>query len=70
MSAPRAYLSFVVFDDGHPADAIDALGMPQGEQWVVGLFAFALGDFLGNVVVHVLPQCCNYQHDCIRYTKN
>jgi hypothetical protein len=52
MPHPRADLFLVVFDDRHPADAVDALRMPQGKQRVVGLLAFALGDFIGDVVVH------------------
>ena len=52
MSAPRADLSFVVFDDRHPANAVDALCVPQGEHRVVGLLALALSDFLGDVIVH------------------
>ena len=57
MSRPRADLALMVFDDGHPANAVDALGMPKRKQRVVGLLAFALGDFLGNVVVHRILRC-------------
>ena len=42
----------MVFDDCHPTDAIDAFAMPKREQWVVGFLAFALGDFLGDMVIH------------------
>ena len=61
MSAPRADLSFVVFYDSHSADAIYTLGMPQGEQRVVGLLAFALCNFMGDVVIHLFFSfsfCC------------
>ena len=53
MATPWTDLSFVVFNDRHPAYAVDTFRMPQREHWIVCLLALALGDFIWDVVVHV-----------------
>ena len=54
MTLPRSNVVLMVFYDGHSADAIYTLGTPQGEQRMVCFFAFALSDFLLDVVVHFI----------------
>jgi len=54
MSVPRSNVVFMVFDNCHPANAVNTLRVPKRKQWVVCFLAFALGDVVGNVVVHFI----------------